>query len=175
VPERDAKRILFRRYLTAYGPATVNDLSYWSGMSMKEAREVPDLLDGELTQIKLGDKPGLILARDRDELFDSRPSKDSVLLLPGFDPYMLGHADKTPLIGSEHYKSVYRNQGWISPVVLVNGEVAAIWTSKRRGKLLAVEVEPIRGLPKKIRGLIEEQAASLGVFLDTPVQVAFTA
>src|SRR5262245_60109186 len=82
VSEQEAKRILLRRYLSAYGPATLQDLSYWSGMSMKETREIPVLLDGELTGVQFDGKSGFILSRDYDELNETAPSKDSVLLLP---------------------------------------------------------------------------------------------
>ena len=37
------------------------------------------------------------------------------------DPYLLAHRDKDHLLSAEHYKRVYRNQGWISPVVLIDG------------------------------------------------------
>jgi hypothetical protein len=173
-PEQESKRILFRRYLSAYAPATLHDLSYWSGMSMKEVRQIPELLDGELARIEIGGKEALILTDHRDELMKSQAAKDSVRLLPGFDPYMLGHADKTPLLKPEHYKRVYRNQGWISQVVLLNGEVAAIWSHTRRGKRLFIEIEPLRELPKKTRALIQEQAASLAAFLDTAWEIEFT-
>jgi hypothetical protein len=171
VSEQEAKRILLRRYLSAYGPATLHDLAYWSGMSMKETREATALLDGELTSVQVGDKPGLILSGDYHELAEGEPPKESVRLLPGFDPYLLGHSDKTPLVSVEQYKRVYRNQGWISPVVLVNGQAAAIWSSKRRGPLLSIEVEPLRKLPGRIRSMIDEEAASLGEFLGISVEV----
>jgi hypothetical protein len=169
----DAKRILFRRYLSAYGPATVQDLAYWSGMSMKEARQIPELLGGELTEVKAVDKTALVLAADYDALVGSRLSGGSVFLLPGFDPYLLGHADKTPILRPEYYKRVYRNQGWISPVILLDGEVVAVWSSKRASKVLSLEVHPFRKLPKKVRDFIQKQAASLGSFLGTAVEVAF--
>jgi hypothetical protein len=175
ISEQESKRVLFRRYLNAYGPATPQDLSYWSGMPMKETRgEVLGLLDGELAAVDIGGKEALILTDDHDELIESRPAKDSVRLLPGFDPYMLGHADKSPLLGPEHYKRVYRNQGWISPVVLLNGGVAAIWSHTRRGKKLSIEIEPLRPISKKIRSLIEEEASSLGAFLDFACELVFT-
>jgi hypothetical protein len=171
ISEREAKRILFSRYLGAYGPATLQDLAYWSGMSMKEAREALALLDGDLTEVQVVDRPGLILSRDYEELIEGGPAKDSVRLLPGFDPYLLGHSDKTPLVSPDDYKRVYRNQGWITPVVLVNGKVAAIWFSNRRGRLLSIEVEPLRKLPKRTCALIEKEAASLGTFLESQVEV----
>jgi hypothetical protein len=142
---------------------------------MKEVRQIPDLLDGDLARIEIGGKEALILTDDHDELMESQAAKDSVRLLPGFDPYMLGHADKAPLLQPEHYKRVYRNQGWISQVVLLNGEVAAIWSHTRCGKRLFIEIEPLRELPKRTRALIQEQAAGLAAFLETPADIVFTA
>jgi hypothetical protein len=171
ISEQEAKRLLFRRYLRAYGPATLQDLCYWSGISAKEAGAVPDLLAGELTRVEITGKPGLIMTEDHAELMDRRPVKDSVRLLPGFDPYMLGHADKTPLINPDNYKRVYRNQGWISPIALLNGEVVAIWSHTRRAKTLSIEIEPLRPVPRKICSLIEEEATSLGAFLEASTEV----
>ena len=45
VSEQEAKQILLRRYLRAYGPATLQDFSRWTGISMKEARIVRELLE----------------------------------------------------------------------------------------------------------------------------------
>ena len=171
ITEQEAKRILFRKYLSTYGPATLNDMAYWSGMPMTEVREIPALLDGELTSVRIGDRSGLVLTSQFDELMRKRPAGHSVRLLPGFDPYLLGHADKTPLLSSEHYKLVYRNQGWISAVVLVDGKIAATWSSTRRARLLSIEIQPLAKLSKPIWSLIEKEAEALGSFLEIPVEV----
>lgn len=88
-------------------------------------------------------------------------------LLPGFDPYLLAHAEKDHLVDGVFYKRVYRNQGWISPVVLMNGRIIGIWSAARRGKGSAFEVELFQKASKTTRAKIEEETESLGRFLGT--------
>jgi len=87
---------------------------------------------------------------------------------------MLGHAEKTHLVDAPYYKRIYRNAGWISPVVLLNGRVVGIWFSKRRGNRLSLGIEPIEKFSKAIRKKIEEEAASLGEFLGNPLEIRIT-
>jgi hypothetical protein len=54
-----------------------------------------------------------------------------VRLLPAFDAFLLAHATKDHIVDPRFYKRVYRNQGWISPVVLVGGRIAAVWSIQR--------------------------------------------
>jgi hypothetical protein len=174
VPEGEAKQVLFRRYLGTYGPATLQDFSRWAGIPMAEARPVRESLEDELVEVPLGDKSGVLLRKDRDALANSRLGEEHLRLLPGFDPYLLGHAEKDHLVESSHYKRVYRNQGWISPVVLHNGRVIGVWSSTRRGKRPSLAVELFGKSSKKIRGEIENEAASLGAFLRTQWDISFT-
>ncbi len=173
VSEREAQRVLLRRYLSAYGPATLQDFSHWTGFSMKDARAVWELLEEELAEVHMEGKKGFILRKDLDELKKCCLDDDILRLLPSFDPYMLGHADKSGLVVSRDYKRVYRQAGWISPVVLLNGRVIGTWTYTRRGKRLSFEMSPFQKLSKIIRAGIEEEAASLGVFLEAPWEVKY--
>ena len=61
---------------------------------------------------------------------------NSVHLLPYFDVYLLAHGFKEHFLKPQFYKRVYRNQGSISPVVLINGEIAGVWSTSCREKLL---------------------------------------
>jgi hypothetical protein len=86
-------------------------------------------------------------------------------LLPSFDPYMLGHVDKNHLLDSSYYKRVYRNQGWISPVVLLNGRVIGIWSYSGGRKQCSVKIEPLEKFSKITHIMLDKEAASLGNFL----------
>lgn len=178
VSELEAKQILLRRYLRAYGPATLRDFSRWAGISMKDAKifgELPEeLLEVRVEGKKGADQTGWILREDYDELTNTYLNDHILRLLPSFDPYMLGHAEKTHLVDAPYYKRIYRNAGWISPVVLLNGRVVGIWFSKRRGNRLSLRIEPIEKFSKAIRKKIEEEAASLGEFLGNPLEIRST-
>src|SRR5947209_3228265 len=156
VDEQEAKRALFRWYLRAYGPAALRDLSRWSGIPVNEAKPVWDSLAEELSPVSIEGWPAWVLHADVKCL---RADLDSPVLrlLPHFDPYMLAHADKAHLVDPHYYKRVYRNQGWLSPVVLLNGRVAGVWTYVRGGKKLTLDVELFQKLPGTTLSLLEQE------------------
>jgi hypothetical protein len=159
----DAQRLLFRRYLSAYGPASVQDFSRWSGIPMPQVKLIREQLRDEL--VELGPASSLLLKEDYRELKSMPPVSKTACLLPGFDSYVLGHALKDHLIEPGYYKQVYRNQGWISPVILVDGRIAGVWSHRiSRGKLV-VELKPFAKLSRYARDRIEEQKESLARFL----------
>jgi uncharacterized protein YcaQ len=171
VSEQEAQQVLLRRYLSAYGPATLQDFSKWSGFSAPEAGAVWKLLKDELVEVSLEEKKGWMLREDCAQLRDSHARGEVVRLLPNFDPYLLGHRDTSHVVDSRCYKRVYRNQGWISPVILLNGRVAGVWSHQRRGDRLLLTMEPFENLARNVRAKVEEEAASLGDFLEASAEV----
>jgi hypothetical protein len=174
VPALEAKQILLRRYLRTYGPATLRDFSKWAGMSMAEVSSVWGSIKEELSEVSIEGKKGFILNKDYEQLADSDLGDQIVRLLPHFDPYMLGHAEKNHLIDSTNYKRVYSNQGWILPVILLNGRVIGGWSYTHHGKRWVLMIEPFGKFSKIIYPKIEEEAASLGNFLETSWEIKFT-
>src|SRR2546423_2831960 len=93
--------------------------------------------------------------------------RESVQLLAGFDPYLMGHATRDHLFDAVHRWKVSRVAGWISPVVLVDGSVLGVWThAVTRGKL-QVGITPFAPLkPRVIKAAgarAETIAAALGL------------
>jgi hypothetical protein len=89
------------------------------------------------------------------------PALDSVHLLPYFDVYLLAHSFKEHFLKPQFYKRVYRNQGWISPVVLINGEIAGVWSYKLSQKAAEIEVKLFRRVRPRMRKQIKDRAAEL--------------
>jgi len=173
-PRDEAAQLLLRRYLSAFGPANLRDFAYWSGMPASEAREVWETLREEMIEVEVEGQKLWLLRRDRSRLADCEPACDSLRLLPNFDSYMLGHAKKDHLFEERWYKRIYRDAGWISPVILVNGQPIAVWSLRRQRKRLSVSVEPFVTVPRVLRGKVEEEVASLGQFLELPWEVSYS-
>jgi uncharacterized protein YcaQ len=167
VSEPEAQQILMRRYLGAYGPATLRDVSKWSGMAMNEVKGIHGRIVDELVEVHFEGRKGFILRADHDRLKSCPPDDQTLRLLPGFDPFLLGHAEKNHLVDPSRYKRVYRNQGWISPVVLCQGSVIGVWSHQLRGKHLSLRIEPFEKLSRKNNAKIEEEAASLAGFWES--------
>lgn len=169
----EAETALLRRYLRSYGPATPRDFSAWSGMRVRDITPIWSRLRDDLAEVNVEGKVGWILREDLDLLQEGTIDDRHVRLLPSFDSYMLGHHDKSHLVDEVHYKLVYRKAGWLSPVVLVAGRVAGVWSYEYRGKRLLLRVQPFDELSLAIRNGIEAEAADLGHFLGGACEVAF--
>ena len=61
---------------------------------------------------------------------------------------------------------VYRPQGWISPVLLVNGFMQGTWRHEMGSRGLEVVVQPFGTLPAWVRRAAAEEAGWLAGFLD---------
>ncbi|HEV2350324.1 MAG TPA: winged helix DNA-binding domain-containing protein [Terriglobia bacterium] len=175
VPEAEGLQFLLRRYLGAFGPATLRDFARWAGISAAEVKVAGDELKDEMMEVIADGKTALILKNDYDQLRRSKIEDHHVRLLPNFDAYLLAHAQKDHLVSSQFYKRVYRNQGWISAVVLLKGRVIGLWSIERKGKRSALQVEPFEIFTRAVRTGITEEAASLGQFLETFLEVEYKA
>ncbi len=167
IEEREAKQILLRRFLGAYGPATLRDFSHWTGMSMKESREAWDSMQGELVEVAIEDRPTCLLRGDLKLLASSKLDGTVLRLLPHFDCYLLAHSEKEHVVGAGNYKRVYRNQGWISPVILLDGRVVGTWSYKRSGQRLTTEIELFENTPRRLQERIKEETVSLERFMQS--------
>jgi Winged helix DNA-binding domain len=173
MPETEAQCALFRKYLRAYGPAAPVDFAHWSGIPMQQVKSVYALLESELEEIP-GEKKHSHLLREDIRVLRRTPKECSCIrLLPSFDTYLLGHRAKDHLVSVKHYKRIYRNQWWISPVVLIHGRIAGVWSHKFRGKKLEVEIEPFEKISGTVRTAIEREAERLAGFFECEPKVGF--
>jgi len=166
-----AQATLFSKYLRAYGPATLSDFAHWSGISMQEIKALPPPPESQLAEISVDHGKLFLLREDVAELKRITAITDSIRLLPSFDIYLLAHREKDHLLSAQHYKRVYRNQGWLSPVVLINGAIAGVWSYKLENKKVNVMIEPFRKLLRPVREGIAEQAESLAMFFKKELEL----
>ena len=172
VEEQAARASLLGKYLAAYGPATLQDFAKWAGISMVLVKPLAPELRDELAEVEIAGNKYLLLKQDRSAI-KRHAMSDCVRLLPLFDPFLLAHATKDHLIARSHYKRVWRNQGWISAVVLVDGEIVGTWTHTLRGSRVVVTVDGFKKLPPRVRSSIEQEAASLAAFMLASPEVVF--
>jgi len=167
--EEEAEEALVRRHLRAFGPADVKDLWSWSGVYVRRIRAILDRLQDELVEVDAGRRPnGFLLRKDLPDLEKAAPEPGVVRLLPSFDPFLLGHWDRDHLVDKTHYKQVYKDQGWLAPVVLVNGRVAGTWSYQRHPRKLSVSIKTFAAFTKETRTNAKEEAHDLARLLEAP-------
>jgi hypothetical protein len=174
VDPKSATADLTRRFLAAYGPATYTDLGrWWGGGGITTAKQWIASLGEEVTQVDLAGDQAWVLTTDARELREAKPEK-SVSLLPAFDQYVIGasrHAEN--LLPGVPRRCVYRPQGWVSAVLLVNGLMQGTWRHEIKGSRVEVVIEPFIKLPVWVRRRAADEAERLAAFLNCSLDLAW--
>jgi hypothetical protein len=177
--QEEAAHAVARRYLGAYGPANREAFARWFGMtSPAQAGRWLQGLGDEVEEVSVDGESGWMLAADVSDAASSAPSdatsNDSVRLLPAFDHYVVAAPrDSSPVLDDAYRDRVYRPQGWLSPVVLVDGRMAGVWSHERRGERLAVEVSSFGRLGAAERRAVEAEAEALAAFLGGRLELSW--
>src|SRR5205807_2365250 len=103
----------------------------WSGVYVRRLRVILDRLRGELVEVDQGGQRGFLLRKDLRDMEKAATDRGAVRLLPSFDPFLQGHRRRDHLVDRAHYKQVYKDQGWLAPVVLLDGRVTGTWSYQR--------------------------------------------
>ncbi len=170
---KEAQAVLARRFLRAFGPATYRDFSKWSGLPTSTTKRVFDGLGESLAVVLVDREPGCLLKEDLGELEATAPVR-AARLLPSFDTFLLAHQTKDHLVDRRYYKRVYRNQGWLSPVVIAGGRIVAVWFLEERAKGFTVDVQPFGRLDDRLRRDIGGEASALSEFLGSRCDVTYS-
>ncbi|MFB4312009.1 winged helix DNA-binding domain-containing protein [Actinomadura sp. GTD37] len=145
------------RYLGAFGPASVQDVQQWSGLT--RLGEVVERL-----------RPGLLEFRDDNgrALYDvpdaPRPDPDvpaPVRFVPDFDNLLLSHADRSRIITEEHRKRTFTVNGIIRATFLVDGFVHGMWKIEKKRGEATLRVDPFDPVPRRERAALEEEGLRL--------------
>lgn len=168
MPREQAEGALLRTYLRAFGPATAADFGLWTGITLTDAREIWAREQAAIAPVTVEGWPAAVLQEDLDALAHATFERPLVRLVPYFDSYLLGHKERAHLVSSQHRPSIYRPQGWIAPVVLVDGRASAVWAQTRQGDRLDVKVAAFEPLSQRIIAGIHEEVRELGRFLAAP-------
>ncbi len=170
-PSREAAlAALARRYFAAYGPATVEDLSAWSGIAMAEARAAVTGAKTSLAQVTIHGQPGFVL---KDRLKRVTTSSTRVRLLPAFDAYLLGYRQRDLAVSPALQRRLQRGGGWLHPAVVVNGRAVAAWSLRKSGDGGQLQVELFQRITRAVRAGIEAEVADIGRFLDLHLMAHF--
>jgi len=171
-PDSEAANIeLARRYFRTYGPATVQDLAYWRGAKVAQARRWAAALQAELTSLELAGQAQLLLQDDLAELNQAPPRSRAwpVRMLYRFDPLLLAHRDKTWLIEPDYYSRVWRPAGHIEGTVLDQGRLVGSWRYDRKGSGLLITVYPFRPFPPRVTQAVEKTSQAIAQFFARPL------
>jgi hypothetical protein len=134
---------MVRRYLAAFGPASVQDIQHWSRLS--GLRAVVNGMRRELRTYR--NEHGKELLDLADATLPDPGTPAPVRFIPEFDNLLLSHADRTRIISDEHRRRIFTINGIIKPTVLVDGFVHGMWSIERKRDATRLVVQPLNPFP----------------------------
>ena len=154
---------LTRRYLAAFGPATVADMQQWSGLQ-------------GMKPIFTAMRPELLVFRDERgrELFDlpQAPRPEASLaapprFLPEFDNLLLAHVDRSRVLPDAYRRAVLgAKNGRIPGTFLVDGLVAGTWRTERKKGTATLLLTPFAPLPADAATALAAEGDALLRFIE---------
>jgi hypothetical protein len=119
----DAPARLVERYLSRFGPATADDVQWWTGWTVGATRAALSALD------TVDVESGLVLAHDVEP---DEPGPPSAVLLPALDPTPMGWKERGWFL-PEDPAPFYDRSGNVGPTVWWGGEVVGGWAIRPDG------------------------------------------
>ncbi|MGZ4506087.1 MAG: winged helix DNA-binding domain-containing protein [Blastococcus sp.] len=161
--ERDeALGELALRYFTGHGPATVKDLARWAGLPLGDVRAGLAVARPHLAAVEFDGVEYFLAPATVDLLATVRREARGVFLLPGFDEFVLGYADRTAVLDPAFAdRIVPGNNGMFRPTVVSAGRIVGTWAWAGRGERREVTSTPFAVFPRHVAAAIERLAGAL--------------
>lgn len=129
-PDGAAEAELARRWLLAYGPATADDLRWWTGWSATRMRRA--LTEVQPAEVDLDGVPGIAAPGDLEPASEPEPW---AALLPALDSTPMGWRQRDWYLG-EHASRLFDSTGNIGPSLWWNGRIVGGWAQDRDGQIV---------------------------------------
>ena len=134
---------LTRRYFASHGPATVQDLMRWAGLTTAEAKIGLAAAGKDLRQETIGERV-YWMSRELPTMNDEA---EATFLLPGFDEYLLGYGDRSAVLDPAYAQRICPGgNGVFNPTLVIDGRVAGTWKRSFKKGAVVIELAPFRPL-----------------------------
>jgi Winged helix DNA-binding domain len=158
-PEPDeACEHLIRRYLGAFGPATVQDVAQWTGLQrtgpLAEAMARLDLRT-------FADERGRTLYDLPRAPLPDPDTPAPPRLVPRYDNLVLSHADRARILGDVPAGRIVAKNALVHATILVDGFVAGRWQLEDGH----VKLEPFRRFPQMVRAALADEVERVEAFV----------
>jgi winged helix DNA-binding protein len=167
LPREEAIALLTRRYFTSHGPATVKDFVWWSGLTTADCRAGIEMVKGDLAR---EEADGQTYWTGVDSPPQAHP-EPAAYLLPNFDEYGVGYADRSAHYDEAHTDYVNLRGGLaLGNIVVIGGQIKGEW-KRTLGKTVVLEVKVYVKLDRGERDALEKAAERYGAFVGLPVDL----
>jgi hypothetical protein len=162
----EATVLLIEHYLARYGPVTLHDVAWWTGLGLGRCRAALNELGSRLARVRvLGwDDEHFVQRVDLDRmLHTSRPRGPQLSLLADLDPYTMRFRGRARLLDKVLHNFVYDRSGNATSVVLADVRIAGVWDVLAESH--EARFHPFGALATAVEERIRAELAAMGAFI----------
>ena len=157
---------LVQRYFLTRGPATLQDFSWWSGLTLSDARKGMEMVKNRFVNRTVNNQTYWF---PETEL----PPKERfppAYLLPNYDEYFIGFKDRSAIGEIARQVGIRKDDpALIAHILIFDGQLIGGWRRTLNKDSVHVETSPITRLSRSEEQAVREAAERFGEFLRLPV------
>lgn len=155
--EDQARIELVGRWLRAFGPGSLRDLTWWTGWGKTVTRRA--LAGAGAVEVDTDDGPAFVIGGDDRPTSEPQPW---VALLPSLDPTTMGWKDRDWYLDPAHVEELFDRNGNAGPTIWCDGRVVGGWAQRPDGEIATQLLDEIGA---EANAAVQHQAAELAAWL----------
>ena len=159
LPHDEALGRLAQRYFKSHAPATLEDFTWWSGLKVSDARRAVSVAADYLEKITAQETTWYLVRETRKSAVAGR-----AFLLPAFDEFIIGYADRSAALPKGLASSVISSNGIFRAVILQRGLVCGLWKRTIKNNRLVLSTESFTGRTASFQRALLSAATDLANF-----------
>ncbi len=160
ISREDALSRLAGRYFSSHGPATLQDFTWWSGLTVTECRQAMEMIRAGFIRETIDGKecwmPSDIQTPPSDFV--------SARLLAPFDEFVVSYKDRSELIEEAHYGKVITKNGIFLPTIMLDGRIIGSWKKSTKKNVPRITLTFFGEMPKKTLSLFQPEVERVEKF-----------
>lgn len=169
LPRDEALAELTLRFYTSHGPSTINDFSWWSGLTIADVKSgvamvKPHLDSQEIEGRAYWHAPAAAVPHATPPL---------AFLLPPYDEYTIAYKNSDAFLNTQMMETFMAHAWTYQGVAIYDGRIVGCWRRKVTRTQATIELVPLRPLTAAEQEAFTAQAKQFQSFLGIPAELRF--
>jgi hypothetical protein len=156
----EARARIIGRYLWAHGPATIEDIRWWTGWTLRDVTTGLSRLQAVRVLLDDGAQEGILLPDDTESV--RAHSREAVAFLPALDSTPMGWKRRDWYL-SDHAAALFDTNGNVGPTIWAGGRIVGGWGQRPGGE---VAYRPLESVEPETSARVAAEAAELERWFD---------
>ena len=153
---------LMKRYFSTRSPATLQDFTWWSGLTMSDAKRGIEIIAAEFQRQETNGQTYWFPHAS----LNGKAKSPTVYLLPNYDEYFIGFKDRSAIGELATRANIEKNDpSLFAHIIILDGQVAGGWKRRLEKQKVLVEIQPIAKFSSEEKQAIAAAVEKYGRFL----------